>query len=228
MTKQKNDIIGIYKITSPSNKVYIGQSRNYYKRWLYYINLHCKKQIKLYNSFIKYGVENHTFIIIEKCYESQLDKREAFHKRKFIKENGWEKALFCQIKDGEGKKMSQETKDKISKFHKGKKYLLGFKFSNEQKKRISDSKKGCKYSKESGLLKSKATKGKPKPKGFGENAMKSILQYDKQGNFIKEWNSITEADKFFRPNRIKSGDTIGIACRENKRTAYGYKWKFKN
>lgn len=32
---------------------------------------------------------------------------------------------------------------------------------------------------------------------------------------------------FFRPNKKRCGDTIGIACREPNRTAYGFKWKFK-
>ena len=50
-------------ITSPLNKIYIGQSINIENRWKQYKRLGCKKQIKLYNSFIKYGVENHTFEI---------------------------------------------------------------------------------------------------------------------------------------------------------------------
>lgn len=36
--------IGIYKITSPSNKVYIGQSRNIDKRLLKYKRLICERQ----------------------------------------------------------------------------------------------------------------------------------------------------------------------------------------
>ena len=47
---------GIYKITNPKNKVYIGQSKDIIKRWYYYKTLHCKSQIKLYNSLLKYGV----------------------------------------------------------------------------------------------------------------------------------------------------------------------------
>ena len=45
-------MIGIYKITSPSNKIYIGQTTNYKKRLGDYYNLNCINQIKLYNSFI--------------------------------------------------------------------------------------------------------------------------------------------------------------------------------
>ena len=59
-----NKIVCIYKITSPSNKVYIGQSRNISKRINNYSNLNCKKQRKLYNSLKFYGWENHIFSII--------------------------------------------------------------------------------------------------------------------------------------------------------------------
>lgn len=41
---RENVLIGIYKITSPSNKVYIGQSTDLYSRFYIYKKLHCKKQ----------------------------------------------------------------------------------------------------------------------------------------------------------------------------------------
>ena len=44
--------IGIYKITSPSNKVYVGQSININARFKSYLRLSSnKKQSRLYNSF---------------------------------------------------------------------------------------------------------------------------------------------------------------------------------
>ena len=61
-------MIGIYKITSPNNNIYIGQSINIEKRFVQYKKLRsCCNQIKLYNSFVKYGVDNHIFEIIEEC-----------------------------------------------------------------------------------------------------------------------------------------------------------------
>ena len=42
--------IGIYKITSLTGKVYIGQSTNLEKRKDDYVKLRCNKQPKLYNS----------------------------------------------------------------------------------------------------------------------------------------------------------------------------------
>lgn len=62
---KNKEICGVYKITSPSGKIYIGSSANIKERWKNYYKLNCKKQVKLYNSFIKYGVNNHIFEIIE-------------------------------------------------------------------------------------------------------------------------------------------------------------------
>lgn len=55
----------IYKITSPSNRIYIGKTKNINKRVSYYKKGHCKTQILLYNSIIKYTWENHIFEILE-------------------------------------------------------------------------------------------------------------------------------------------------------------------
>lgn len=69
-------MIGIYKITSPSNKIYIGQSLNIERRFKEYKLLRCKKQIILQNSLNKYGVENHIFEIIEECNINELNTKE--------------------------------------------------------------------------------------------------------------------------------------------------------
>ena len=58
-------VCGIYKITSPSGKIYIGSSKNIKKRWQSYSDKNCKGQPKLCKSFKKYGKENHIREIIE-------------------------------------------------------------------------------------------------------------------------------------------------------------------
>ena len=68
---------GIYKITNPDGMCYIGKSKNIYKR----VNLHkninnCAKSIK--DSFIKFGLENHTIEIIAKAEsDKELSKLEC-------------------------------------------------------------------------------------------------------------------------------------------------------
>lgn len=61
---RRKDISGIYKITSPSGKVYIGRSYGIKQRWRTYRRMDCKDQNKLFASFFKYGVDNHEFMIL--------------------------------------------------------------------------------------------------------------------------------------------------------------------
>ena len=72
-------MIGIYKIISPNNRTYIGQSRDIEKRFESYITYKSiKGQIRLYNSFKEYGVKNHMFEIIEECLFEELNIRERY------------------------------------------------------------------------------------------------------------------------------------------------------
>lgn len=75
----KREIIcGIYKITSPSGKIYIGESEDILKRKSYYNRLACKQQRKLYSSLNKYGWKEHIFEIIELCDYDDLLCRERY------------------------------------------------------------------------------------------------------------------------------------------------------
>lgn len=112
-------MIGIYKITSPSNKIYIGQSIDIEKRFYYYRKLYCLKQVKLYRSFIKYGIENHQFEIIEECNIENLNNKERCWQEFY---DVLKFGLNCILveTDIKSKKMSEETKSKISKTQKAK------------------------------------------------------------------------------------------------------------
>lgn len=111
---------GIYKITSPSGKVYIGEAINIHKRWRHYKGLHCKRQPHIYNSLLKYGVENHVFEIVEECEINMLKCRERYWQESY--DVLGEMGLNCQYTEcGELKQVhTQETKNKISKANKGK------------------------------------------------------------------------------------------------------------
>ena len=74
-----NIICGIYKITSPSGKIYIGQSINIKSRWKYYEKLRCNKQFKIYHSLKKYGPENHSFDILKECSKDELNYYEKYY-----------------------------------------------------------------------------------------------------------------------------------------------------
>lgn len=140
---------GIYKIISPSNKVYIGQSTNIEKRWRTYELLNCKQQVKLYNSLNKYGVEHHKFEIIENCEIEELNSRERYWQDFYnvLGENG----LNLTLVDSEElpKKLSEESLIKMRKTFeyrgvvKGKNNpMYGKKHSEETKAKISKAQEG--------------------------------------------------------------------------------------
>lgn len=76
-------MIGIYKLTSPSGKSYIGQSINIKRRLKSYKKLNCKKQTYLYNSLCKYGFDSFTVEILQECDQNELNKLEEFYINKY-------------------------------------------------------------------------------------------------------------------------------------------------
>ncbi len=70
---------GIYKITSPSKRIYIGQATDWDKRFMDYKTLRCQGQPKLYLSLKKYGPDRHKFEFIHECLESQLNDMERYY-----------------------------------------------------------------------------------------------------------------------------------------------------
>lgn len=150
-------ISGIYKITSPSKRIYIGQSSDLKERFRRYKHLYRSKSLtKLYRSFLKYGIDNHTFEIIEECSIELLNERERYW-QDFYNVNS-KKGLNCRLTTTETKSggLSEETKIKIGIGNKGKV------MSEKAKLRISQSKKGKKIPKESLLLFSECKKKKVK------------------------------------------------------------------
>jgi hypothetical protein len=71
---------GIYKWTSPINRVYVGQSKNLKQREEWYRGGGVGKttMTKLKRSFNKYGVNKHKFEIIEYCDILELNDKEIY------------------------------------------------------------------------------------------------------------------------------------------------------
>lgn len=104
-------ICGIYKIISPSGKVYIGQTCDIEKRWNKYKYFHCKAQPHLYNSLIKYGVDKHSFSILHECSEGDLDKLELHYIKEYDCFSS-AKGMNLRSGGGGGHKLSEESKRK--------------------------------------------------------------------------------------------------------------------
>jgi len=67
-------------------------------------------------------------------------------------------------------------------------------------------------------------RGKPRPESFKEKVRKPVLQFDRQGNLIKEWDSARTA-----------GNTLGIypqsitsVCRRRFPSYKNFIWRYKN
>lgn len=113
-------MIGIYKITSPSNKVYIGQSININRRFKNYKSIsQTKGQVMLHNSFKKYGVNNHTFEVIEECSVELLNERERHYQDLYNVLNGGLNCLLTSTNDSV-KVYSAESIEKIRQGNLGK------------------------------------------------------------------------------------------------------------
>ena len=134
---------GIYAIVNPNGKIYIGSTNKFKRRFYQYKGMHEKKQHKLYNSFLKYGVQNHKFIILECCDFEKLYERERYYGDLFNVLDR-EKGLNLKLPGYDEVKsiVSESTKAKIGAKHKGK--II----SEEQRRQVSERFKGKKQSKE--------------------------------------------------------------------------------
>lgn len=93
-----------------------------------------------------------------------------------------------------GKKISEEAKTKISKSMMGNQHRLGYKTPDDIKQKISKS------------------------------MTRKVEQYDLEGNFIKEWDSIKSINEYFN---IKGYNLITRVCRGESRSCKGFIWKYK-
>lgn len=66
-------MIGIYKITSPTGKVYIGQSWDIRQRWRAHRSKHKGNKGPLYASFVKHTTTAHRFEIVH-CLPKDVDQ----------------------------------------------------------------------------------------------------------------------------------------------------------
>ena len=183
-------MIGIYKITSPTRRIYIGQSVNVQKRFDSYNRMYIKNQgqTRLHRSFIKYGVKEHKFELVCECLEAELNDFERYYQEIY---NCIGSGLNCRLtktNDRSGR-VSEETREKMRLKSLGNTIWLGRTHTQKTKDKIAFANTGRKYSDE--VNKSKGRKGRvSNMKGlFSEKNPLSIkvLQYDLDNNFIKEW-----------------------------------------
>lgn len=147
-----------------NNKKYVGQTKNPEYRWKRHIHddIHIPSLI-IGRAFIKYGIENFDFKIIEECQDDEMSDREKFwikQLRTYIKDPechgynmtpGGEK-LYGQDNPFYNKKHTNETKTKLSMNAKNrigsKNPFYGKHHSERAKQKISTANTGKKKSEE--------------------------------------------------------------------------------
>ncbi len=136
---------GIYKITSPTKKIYIGQSHDIIKRWKRYKN-GCPQQLKLHNSLIKHGLNSHVFEVAcelpEDISQEIMDKYEDLYLESY-KSYGF--SVMNLRNAGSRGLHSDETKDRMkgrvlseNSINKIKNSLLGHIVSDTTRTKISE------------------------------------------------------------------------------------------
>lgn len=179
-------ICGIYKITSPSNSIYIGKSINIEKRFDYYrkINASIKGQKRLYNSLKKYTPEGHKFEVIHECKEGCLNTLEILYIAKFKTFNSTH-GLNLRSGGGKSSLLSEETRQRLSVSGKKRRYPL------EIRHRLGNGMRGKKHSQETKIKMRLSAIGKNM---FNDNCVK-VSQFSKEGIFIRNWDSMAQAKR---------------------------------
>lgn len=221
----------IYKITNKLNQnFYIGKTKKTLNQRLsghFNFALRRNSQSHFHKAIRKYGKENFIIEEIEVC-ENNLGSREMFWISKL-------KPEYNQTLGGDGGILgyshTEETKKIISQKNTGK--LVGNKnpfynqtHTEEQKEKWSKMRKGqpspCGFTgkshkEESKSKTSQALKNNPNVKRT------KVFQYDIEGNFLREFQSISDASKFVgtTPSNIK------YTCEGKFNHCKGYKWSYE-
>ena len=201
----------VYVHTSPSGKMYVGQtgmkpSRRWGKDGKYYLKKNKNNEYTqriFAHAILKYGWENFEHEIIA----SNLTKEEAdnFEKLLIEKLNTIDSNCGYNLREGGSHgSLSKESRKKISDFNKSKTYSeetkakmskshMGIPLSDKARKALEESRKRCK-----------------------------IVQYSLQGELILVWNSISEAGRALNID----ASSIAKCCKGIYRYAGGYIWKY--
>ena len=226
-------MMGIYKITNKLNgNCYVGQSVDIPRRWKEEISASRRIKDPSYNyplqrAFRKYGVENFTFDILELIQDkTTLTEREihyynllnpAYNQSVPNGGNGFmvgNKVIIRLDTNGNFVEEHISIEDCVRQFGGGVYEVL----SKRQK-----TTKGFffifKEDYESGDYNITIS-----PLGFfgRNNKSKKVRQYDLQGNFIQEFQSVSQATKYLN----KGNDAVNRVCQGKRKQAGGYIWKY--
>lgn len=243
-------MIGIYKLTSPSGKSYVGQSVDIERRFKKYRSMNCKSQYGIYNAIVKYGFDSFNIDILHEIpdCENACDVLNELEIDEIIKHNTLYPNGYNMVSGGRNYYASDEHKKRLSEAHKGKAMLpqtaaaliaanTGRIVSDETREKIASKQRGIKKPKEmidklrlsrvgkslSSEHKAKISKslvGVKKPEEFRYILAKVVYKLDMDYNFIEKFKSLSDA--------ARSVDTEPrriSACYTGVRKSHlGYRW----
>lgn len=216
----------VYKIENKiTGKIYIGSTVDFVRRKSEHFGelkrkTHSSK--KMQSDYDEYGEKSLVMSVIEECADDiRLDREQYYIDLYDAANKGYNtsdsayfsKAGFCTMeKNGEdnpfyGKHHSEETRQKL----------------RDAWERTRTDRSGWKHKEETiQKMSAKSVRGK------NQNAT-HVLQYDLDGNFIKEWDCMQDAADFYN---MKSKSSISNCCRANAKkhlcysAAKGFVWKY--
>lgn len=198
----------IYSISNKiTGKRYIGSAVNFRNRknqHLHHLRAKTHHSRYLQNAWNRYGEENFIFLILEEV----ANVNDLINREQWYLDNTNCEYNMCRIAGSSlGIKRSEETKKRVGEA------FLGKKLSKEHCDKISQALSGRIFSEEH--CRNLAI--------MNEKNYKPILQYTKDGEFIREWKSITEAIKSFTPFAYSINVNLSGRCKSAK----GFIWKYK-
>lgn len=234
-----------------NNKKYIGQTRDSVEaRFKAHIAEACKtnRNLHLYNSMRKYGIENFVVTILESNIPvEQLNDKEIYYI-----------ALYDTFNNGYnntaggggilGYKHSEETRRRISIKSKENMYKIntpertakiiaaqkGRKFTDEHRRHISEACKGKRFKENNSFYGKKHSKQTKEFIGYN-NATYSICQYDLTTlQVLNNFKTLNEAAEYIQQNnytnaKIKSIKyRLTVTCEGKQKHAYNFGWKYIN
>jgi len=197
----------IYKITSPANRIYVGQTNDFNKRLIAHkhsIKRKNSRHVILINSFKKYGFDEHIFEVLEECDDSLLNEREIYWIKELNTFNADNPFGMNMTLGGEGQRGKLDERRKaiaINNLFKNGVPFKGKHHTEENKK--ASSIRAKKYALENnkkipnwGIQKSRLKK------------IKAVLCYDIDGNYLREFVSYTEAGKWLNKSASFIRDAV--------------------
>lgn len=234
MEKEKTYCVYMHK-NKINDKKYIGITSQKPKNRWQNGNGYNNKQPMFYNAILKYGFDNFEHIIIESnLTKKEAEKLEIELIKKFQTTN---KNFGYNIESGGNamKKLSEETKQKISNSKKGcTAWNKGKKLTDRQREKMSIIQQTEEYRNNiSEKMSKKSNKKlinkniyseemKQKHRDVHKLIMKPVIQYDLQNNFIREWQSVSQT--------IQDGHTfdgVSKCCKGIYQQHHGYIWRYR-